>query len=53
LKKNAYFEQMPILRTFRKILLFGRLKKIGETLGKVYKAKRKLCWKIKKNLPKI
>ena len=30
------------------ILLFGWLKKVGETLGKVYTIKRRLCWKIKK-----
>ena len=30
------------------ILLFGRLKKVRETLGKVYKVKRRLYWKIKK-----
>ena len=35
------------------ILLFGRLKKVGETLGKVYRVKRRLCCKIKKNLHKI
>ena len=29
------------------ILLFGRLKKVGETLGKVYRVKRTLCWKKK------
>ena len=35
------------------ILLFERLKKVGETLGKVYRVKRRLCWKVKKNLHKI
>ena len=31
------------------ILLFGRLKKVGETLGEVYRVKKRLCWEIKKN----
>ena len=30
------------------ILLFGRLKKVGETFGKVYRVKKRLCWKMKK-----
>ena len=36
-----------------KILLFGWLKKVEKTLGKVYRVKRRLCRKIKKNLNKI
>ena len=35
------------------ILLFGRLKKVGETLGKAYRVKRILCCKIKNKLHRI
>ena len=38
---------------FSEILLVGWLKKVGETLGKVYRVKRRLCWEILKNVHKI
>ena len=41
-KTDAYFEEFP------KSYFLGRLRKVGEMLGKVYRLKRRLCWRIKK-----
>ena len=50
--RRSSSKQMPILRTFRNPS-FWTAEKVGETLGKVYRVKRRLCWKIKKNPHKI
>ena len=51
LKKWLGEDHRPNRCLFRgpsEILLFGRLKKDVKTLGKVYRVKKRLCWKIKK-----
>ena len=37
---------------FEQIILFRRLEKVGESLDQVYRAKKRLCWKIKMNRSK-
>ena len=52
-ERGGHRPRRSLIKGLSKILLFGRLKKVGETLGKVYRVKRRLCWKINKNLHKI